>query len=90
MATRHIKNSFNEDREVKVSRDGLSPPSPPSFHLAHKKTGTEVEPIAGDLLLAEFARADPTESSPSTGTQDSPAQDYNPYFPSSPLEHLSH
>ncbi|KAJ7628330.1 YT521-B-like domain-containing protein [Roridomyces roridus] len=35
--TRHIRNAWNRNREVKVSRDG-----------------TEIEPVAGQLLLAEW------------------------------------
>ncbi|KAK4046725.1 hypothetical protein OIO90_006456 [Microbotryomycetes sp. JL221] len=44
--TRHINNSFNSNREVKICRDG-----------------TEVEPIAGELLVQEVMRRGPTQSS---------------------------
>lgn len=59
--TRHIRNSFNGNREIKVSRDGkfknrsslTTRNEDSSFSL---NLGTEVEPAAGQALIDEFAR----------------------------------
>ncbi|RHZ84746.1 hypothetical protein Glove_77g26 [Diversispora epigaea] len=40
--TRHLRNPWNANREVKISRDG-----------------TEVEPVVGERLLAEFRKSPP-------------------------------
>lgn len=40
--TRHLRNPWNANREVKISRDG-----------------TEVEPVVGERLLAEFHKSPP-------------------------------
>ncbi|RIB02769.1 hypothetical protein C2G38_1990918 [Gigaspora rosea] len=46
MRTRHLRNPWNANREVKISRDG-----------------TEVEPIVGERLIAEFHKT-PTSTVP--------------------------
>ncbi|CAG8600623.1 32643_t:CDS:10 [Gigaspora margarita] len=43
MRTRHLRNPWNANREVKISRDG-----------------TEVEPIVGERLIAEFHKTPPS------------------------------
>ncbi|GJN94102.1 hypothetical protein Rhopal_007176-T1 [Rhodotorula paludigena] len=67
--TRHIRNSFNGNREIKVSRDG-----------------TEVEPVAGELLLNEFWRTD--SGSPSEVPL-RPASPQPPFEAPSPRDELA-
>ena len=55
----HIKNVFNSNKEVKISRDGSSfPPSSFSPRKLTRDTGTELEPAAGELLIEEFWRGE--------------------------------
>jgi hypothetical protein len=60
--TRHIRNSFNGNREIKVSRDGKFLARPAAFSQRRSlifvalRVGTEVEPAAGQALIDEFER----------------------------------
>lgn len=64
--TRHVRNSFNGNREVKISRGtsrfaGLIPSVLVRLtRLMIILDGTEIEPTAGELVLNEFWRRDPS------------------------------